>query len=62
MECLECGCCNLMDVEDDVVENNTYMCEDCGAEQTDEDWKYRNYKVTLGILRFFSTFIFGAKF
>ena len=45
MECLECGCCNLMDVEDDVVENNTYMCEDCGAEQTDEDWKYRNYKV-----------------
>ena len=45
MECLECQCTNLMDVEDDTVENNTYMCEDCGAEQTDEDWKYRKYKV-----------------
>ena len=45
MECLECQCTNLIDVEDDVVENNTYMCEDCGAEQTDNDWKYRKYKV-----------------
>ena len=45
MECLECQCCNLIDIDDNEDGNNNYMCEDCGAEQSDVDWKFRKYKV-----------------
>ena len=45
MECLECQCSNLIDVEDTSEGDKNYMCEDCGAEQSDINWKFRKYKV-----------------
>ena len=45
MECLECQCKNLMDVDETSEGFKNYMCEDCGSEQTEVDWKYRKYKV-----------------
>ena len=46
MECLECQCKNLIDVDDETSNGNkNFMCEDCGAEQTEIDWKFRAYKV-----------------
>ena len=45
MECLECQCSSLIDVEDTAEGDKNYMCEDCGAEQSDADWKFRKYKV-----------------
>ena len=45
MECLECQCSNLIEVDDNPEGDNNFMCEDCGSEQSETDWKYRKYKI-----------------
>ena len=44
MECLDCQCTNMMEVEES-SDGKNYMCEDCGSEQSEIDWKFRGYKV-----------------
>ena len=34
-----------MEVDETSEGDKNYMCEDCGSEQSDVDWKYRKYKV-----------------
>ena len=45
MECLECQCSNLLDIDDNPEGVKCFMCEDCGSEQSEIDWKYRKYKI-----------------
>ena len=37
MECLECQCSNLLDIDDNPEGVKCFMCEDCGAEQSEEE-------------------------
>ena len=47
MYCLDCKGEDVMclDEEDDPSLNKNWMCNECGHEFTDADWKFRGYKV-----------------
>jgi len=49
MQCLECKSESVMCLaeEDEIkdLEEVPYMCEDCGHEQSNLDWRFRNYKI-----------------
>ena len=47
MYCLECKGEDVMclDEDEEQTENKNWMCNECGHEFTDADWKFRGYKV-----------------